>query len=64
MTQNLWDSAKAVIRGKCSYTILPQETTEASNRQPNSTSEAAGEKKNNNNNKNPKSKHKDQSRKK
>ena len=51
MTQNLWDSAKAVLRGKCSYTILPQETTEASNRQPNSTSEAAGEKKNNNNNK-------------
>ena len=31
MTQNLWDSAKAVLRGKCSYTILPQETHQIDN---------------------------------
>ena len=33
-TQNLWDAAKAVLRGKF-IAILPQETTKTSNRQPN-----------------------------
>ena len=51
MTQNLRDSAKAVLREKfivLSYKFIyfscfiPQETRKALNRQPNSTSEAAG----------------------
>ena len=33
--QNLWDAAKAVLRGKHSNTILPQETRKISNKQPN-----------------------------
>ena len=51
MTQNLRDSAKAVLREKFivpSYKFIyfscfiPQETRKALNRQPNSTSKAAG----------------------
>ena len=35
-TQNLWDAAKAVLRGKFySNTILPQETRKTLNSQPN-----------------------------
>ena len=34
-TQNLWDSAKAVMREVYSNTILPQETRKTSNRQHN-----------------------------
>ena len=42
-TQNLWDAAKAVLRGKFySNTILPQETRKTSNRQPNVTPKATG----------------------
>ena len=37
-TQNLWDAAKAVLRGKFySNTILPQETRKTLNRQSNFT---------------------------
>ena len=51
-TQNLWDAAKAVLRGKFIvytiyiYTILPQETRKTQNRQPNFTPKTIG--KNNN----------------
>ena len=46
-TQNLWDAAKAVLRGKFySNTILPQETRKTSNRQPNVTPKTTGKKKN------------------
>ena len=38
-TQNLWDAAKAVLRGN---TILPQETRKTSNRQPNFTPKITG----------------------
>ena len=38
-TQNLWDEAKAVLRGN---TILPQETRKTSNRQPNFTPKITG----------------------
>ena len=31
-TQNLWDSVKAVLRGRLSNTSLPQETREKSNK--------------------------------
>ena len=44
--QNLWDAAKAVLRGKllyCSNTILPQETRKISNKQPNLTPKAIRE---------------------
>ena len=42
-TQNLWDAAKAVLRGKFySNTILPQETRKTSNRQPNVTPKTTG----------------------
>ena len=34
-TKNLWDAAKAVLKGK--FTILPQETRKTLNRQPNFT---------------------------
>ena len=35
MTQNLWDAAKAVLRGKfINNTILPQETKKILNKQP------------------------------
>ena len=40
-TQNLWDAAKAVLRGN---TILPQETRKTSNRQPNFTPKTTGKK--------------------
>ena len=30
--QNLWDATKAVLRGKFSYTSLPQETRRTSNK--------------------------------
>ena len=40
--KNLWDTAKAVLREVYSNTILPQETRKTLNRQPNSTSKAAG----------------------
>ena len=47
-TQNLWDEAKAVIRGKFySNTILPQETRKTSNRQPNFIPKTIGKKNNN-----------------
>ena len=37
-TQNLWDSVKALLKGKVhSYTGLPQETREKSNKYPNFT---------------------------
>ena len=42
--QNLWDAAKAVLRGKLhSSTSPPQETRKSSNKQPNFTSKAARE---------------------
>ena len=42
-TQNLWDAAKAVLRGKfILITILPQETRKISNRQPNFTPKTTG----------------------
>ena len=38
MVQNLWDAAKAVLKGKLySNTMLLQETREISNKQPNLT---------------------------
>ena len=40
-TQNLWDAAKAVLRGKF-IAILPQETRKTSNRQPNFTPKTTG----------------------
>ena len=40
--QNLWDAAKAVLRGKFSNTILPQEIRKTLNRQPNFTPKTAG----------------------
>ena len=44
--QNLWDEAKAVLRGKFySNTILPRETRKTSNRQPNFIPETTGKKK-------------------
>ena len=47
-TQNLWDAAKAVLRGKFSNTILPQEIRKTLNRQPNFTPKTTGKKKNKN----------------
>ena len=42
-TQNLWDAAKAVLRGKFySNTILPQETRKTLNRQSNFTPKTTG----------------------
>ena len=41
-TQNLWDSAKAVMREVYSNTILPQETRKTSNRQPSFTPKTTG----------------------
>ena len=42
-TQNLWDAAKAVLRGKFySNTILPQETRKTLNRQPNFSPKTTG----------------------
>ena len=42
-TQNLWDSAKAVLKREVySNTILPQETRKTSNRQPNLTPKTTG----------------------
>ena len=42
--QNLWDAAKAVLRGKLhSSTSPPQETRKSSNKQANFTSEDAPE---------------------
>ena len=38
--QNLWDSAKAVLRRK--FIVIPQETGKALNRQLNAASKAAG----------------------
>ena len=43
MTQNLWDATKAVLRGKFINTILPQETRNISNKQPNLTPKAIRE---------------------
>ena len=46
-TQNLWDSVKAVLKGKVhSNTSLPQETGEKSNKQPNSTPKATRKRRN------------------
>ena len=39
MTQNLWDAAKAVLRGKF-IVVLPQETRKISKKQPNLTPKA------------------------
>ena len=51
MTQNLWDAAKEVLRGKfVEITTLPQETRKTSNWQPNLHLKQL-EKKNNNNKK-------------
>ena len=41
-TQNIWDSAKAVVREVHSNTIIPQETGKALNRQSNYSSKVAG----------------------
>ena len=47
MTQNLWDAAKAVYKREVySNTILPQETRNISNKQPNLTPEAIRERRN------------------
>ena len=43
-TQNLWDTAKAVLRGKLQQYILPQETTKTMNGQPNFTPKTTGKK--------------------
>ena len=46
-TRNLWDSVKAVLRGRfISNTSLPQETGEKSNKQPNFTPKATRKKRN------------------
>ena len=46
-TQNLWDAAKAILRGNFySNIILPKETRKTSNRQPNVTPKTTGKKKN------------------
>ena len=43
-TQNLWDAGKAVLRGKfIAIKILPQETRNISNKQPNLTPKAIRE---------------------
>ena len=43
MTQNLWESAKAVVKREVYRdTMLPQETRKTQNRQSNSMSKAAG----------------------
>ena len=42
ITQNLWDSAKAVLREVYSSTILLQETRKTLNRQPNFTPKIIG----------------------
>ena len=39
-TQNLWDAAKAVLRGK--FIMIPQETRNIQNRQPNFTPKTTG----------------------
>ena len=41
--QNLWDAAKAVLREVYSNTVLPQETRNISNKQPNLTPKAIRE---------------------
>ena len=42
-TQNLWDAARAVLRGKfTASTALPQETRKTSNRQHNFTPKTTG----------------------
>ena len=42
--QNLWDAAKAVLRGKfIAITVLPQGTRKISNKQPNLTPKATRE---------------------
>ena len=47
-TQNLWDAAKAVLRGKFySNTILPQETRKTLNRQSNFTPKTTGKRRTN-----------------
>ena len=43
MTQNLWDAAKAVLRGKVIAIQLPQETRNISNKQLNLTHKAIRE---------------------
>ena len=46
-TQNLWDTVKAVLRGKVhSNTSLPQETKEKSNKLPNFTPTATRKRRN------------------
>ena len=53
-TQNLWDAARAVLRGKfTASTALPQETRKTSNRQPNFTPKTTEKKKNKNNSRPP-----------
>ena len=41
-TQSLWDAAKAVLRGKYSSMLLPQETRKTLSRQSNFTPKATG----------------------
>ena len=41
-TQNLWDAAKAALRGKFIATILPQEIRKTSTRQANFTLKTTG----------------------
>ena len=43
MTQNLWNAAKAVLRGKFIAIILPQETRNISNKQPKLTPKSISE---------------------
>ena len=46
--KNLWDSAKAILRGKfTAITSLPQETIKSSNKQPNFMFKAARERRTN-----------------
>ena len=46
--QNLWDAAKAVLRGKfIAIQTLPQETRKTSNKQPNFTPKTTGKRRTN-----------------
>ena len=45
--QNPWATAKAVLKGDHSHTILPQETRKISNKQPNLIPKTIGERRTN-----------------
>ena len=49
MIQNLWDTAKAVLKGKFTAIVLPQEIIKTSNNQPNLTLKATRERRANKN---------------